>query len=823
MGITNLLNQIGRPKSVSLSSLRGKSFVIDGHCFIHKCCTIHPEKVVLENDLTHVYSYLKSLVQGFMGLASFVTLVFDGGSMPSKAGTDGSRRARREESLREAIRLKEEGRTGEAYKHFMGAFSLKPFQVASLARQLFLDFGSTTQGKDAAKSVGRAPRRGPGRGHGTFAVLIAPHEADAQIAFLQRIGLADYIVTNDSDILLYNPERVLFRYDPSNQTADLIENSNIYRGMFSPEAWEALRGGPSASSPSPRKRDEYVIQEASSSQGGVARDSRGSQGPRASWGSHDAVGVSPASPLTGMVSSLHFPSSLGLEGNLTGVYDSLLPGGPVGSGKPRSFQETTDPLSILVNGIPLRCIEDFKRICILSGCDYLDSLQGVGLAKAKTSLLRHGSMVSTVLSLSTVGFNPAKPKPLPLPASVETMDEYIQRLTQAWLTFSYHVVFNPITMRAETYTPLLQQDKALLEFLDPLFFGGVFSDLAAALIACGYLHPTPLELRGANTLLDVAGRPEGQGNTFRDQLVNSQSPINDDTGKDLPVLLYRRFGGEFDDHCLREHYPQLPIRSNAEMRTLKAQGSRIFLNVNEEGEVPALQGLCDLRAFAAHARESEPMNYPRRSFCEVEELDPRHMEYGQLKPLQGPEAASSPIILSGEKIPVIPSYDIRSPESRLSPEYLRDQCFSRARDCGLGKTEYLVVSEMPADLAGWVSSMFPGTRLEAELAGQPFVAETPVEPQQQSPSLQFSTSTTQSTVESIASRTREDMAEINDNLRGTDQISRKASLEEAIDISDGSVDDDNGSPPLCLADWAGNGKPENRSLSTSEASTRLKL
>lgn len=38
--------------------------------------------------------------------------------------------------------------------------------------------------------------------------VVAPYEADAQMAFLNRRGIADYVVTEDSDLVLFGCKKV---------------------------------------------------------------------------------------------------------------------------------------------------------------------------------------------------------------------------------------------------------------------------------------------------------------------------------------------------------------------------------------------------------------------------------------------------------------------------------------------------------------------------------------------------------------------------------------------------------------------------------------
>lgn len=43
--------------------------------------------------------------------------------------------------------------------------------------------------------------------------VVAPYEADAQLAYLNKIGLADYVITEDSDLTLFGCRKILFKLD----------------------------------------------------------------------------------------------------------------------------------------------------------------------------------------------------------------------------------------------------------------------------------------------------------------------------------------------------------------------------------------------------------------------------------------------------------------------------------------------------------------------------------------------------------------------------------------------------------------------------------
>lgn len=60
--------------------------------------------------------------------------------------------------------------------------------------------------------------------------IVAPYEADAQLAYLNKIGLADYIVTEDSDLILFGCRKILFKLDAFGQ-CDLVDVDKLHLAM----------------------------------------------------------------------------------------------------------------------------------------------------------------------------------------------------------------------------------------------------------------------------------------------------------------------------------------------------------------------------------------------------------------------------------------------------------------------------------------------------------------------------------------------------------------------------------------------------------------
>lgn len=63
--------------------------------------------------------------------------------------------------------------------------------------------------------------------------IVAPYEADAQLAYLNKIGLADYIVTEDSDLILFGCRKILFKLDLAGHS-DFVDTAKLHLAMNCP-------------------------------------------------------------------------------------------------------------------------------------------------------------------------------------------------------------------------------------------------------------------------------------------------------------------------------------------------------------------------------------------------------------------------------------------------------------------------------------------------------------------------------------------------------------------------------------------------------------
>ena len=371
MGISGLLTAIRKAQWIKVTQLRGSSFVIDGHCFLHAAAVLDPRSLVLENNVSGIVDVLVQLISSILPFATFVTLVFDGGALPSKSFANSRRKQTRDANLALAEVYSSAGDSEEAENALKKAISFNSLQVSRIANGVF---------KRLEK-------------HDHFAVLIAPYEADAQVAYLQKIGMADVIITNDSDILLYGPRKVLYKYNWRTATGFLTTIDDLYLNSF-----ESLN--------TPKVPSRVV----------------------------DMV------------------DSMECSGNTTGT--------------------------------TLARHLRFQQACILSGCDYTPSLVGVGLITSVNTVGKTDGIVSAAQSLRYGSHKK-------LPGGIESFDEYVHLILQAYLTFRYHHVFDPLSFEVVTFHPFNEEDKQLIKALDQWCYGAPFTSFEACLACSGVLHPSP--------------------------------------------------------------------------------------------------------------------------------------------------------------------------------------------------------------------------------------------------------------------------------------------------------------------------------------------
>ncbi|KAH0571506.1 Exonuclease family protein [Spironucleus salmonicida] len=104
-------------------------------------------------------------------------------------------------------------------------------------------------------------------------------------------------------------------------------------------------------------------------------------------------------------------------------------------------------------------VQQLKNCSILSGCDYLGSLKGVGLKKAQQAILQG----QTALAGSEIL---KKGKNRDFPEGIVNMSQYQQRILEALVVFQYQRVYNPIDNNIQMLSDCTQDQILLDKFGD---------------------------------------------------------------------------------------------------------------------------------------------------------------------------------------------------------------------------------------------------------------------------------------------------------------------------------------------------------------------
>ncbi|ALC38709.1 tos [Drosophila busckii] len=341
MGITGLIPFLEKASAkLHLKDIRGSTVAVDTYCWLHKGVFSCADKLARGEDTDQYVQYCLKYVRMLLSFDIKPILVFDGQHLPAKALTEQRRRENRQQSKKRAQELLRLGRVDEARSQMRRCVDVTHEMALRLIKE--------------CRSI-------------NVDCIVAPYEADAQMAWLNKAGMAQYIITEDSDLTLFGAQKIIFKLD-LNGGGLLVDAQKLYLAMGCRE-------------------DRY-----------------------------------------------HF--------------------------------------------------DKFRRMCILSGCDYLDSLPGIGLAKACKFILKT-EQDDMRLALKKI------PQYLNM-AKLEVDDEYIENFIKAEATFKHMYIYNPLDRRMERLCAL--EDYATEERYCSNA-GSLLADSSKALqLALGNLNPFTLKL-----------------------------------------------------------------------------------------------------------------------------------------------------------------------------------------------------------------------------------------------------------------------------------------------------------------------------------------
>lgn len=189
MGIPNLLPFVKKAcRQGNISELSHQSVGVDVSCLLHRGLIGCADKVAHGSETDFYIRYVMKYVKALLANDCHVILVFDGQPLPAKKETNSSRREKRNFHMQRGDLLMSQGRASEAYDCFKRGAALTTDVIESTV-QAFRHLNMVD-------------------------VIVAPYESDAQLAFLAKGKLVQAVVTEDSDLIAFGCEKIVFKMDP---------------------------------------------------------------------------------------------------------------------------------------------------------------------------------------------------------------------------------------------------------------------------------------------------------------------------------------------------------------------------------------------------------------------------------------------------------------------------------------------------------------------------------------------------------------------------------------------------------------------------------
>lgn len=196
-GLMPVINPICDRKRVS--DFAGQRVGIDMSCWLHKaafsCATELATGVPTRRYIDTCLTRLRMLLHA--GVVPI--LVFDGAPLPMKAPTNTARRAARDRA------------------HELGMEALKRKDKAAA-------FDHFSKGVRVTHEMSRAVIKEVRKLNVEY--VVAPYEADAQLAFLSNCGEVDVIFTEDSDLVVYGGKKIFYKMNRDGE-GDLFVQKNL--------------------------------------------------------------------------------------------------------------------------------------------------------------------------------------------------------------------------------------------------------------------------------------------------------------------------------------------------------------------------------------------------------------------------------------------------------------------------------------------------------------------------------------------------------------------------------------------------------------------
>lgn len=208
MGIEKLLKNISDYLIKSnLREYENMRIGFDAYVLLHKSIYSGNLKMAFGEDNLCFLQYFDKLLNRLLNVWKVIPIfIFDGNKLPMKSKTENNREYKRDEKIKKAYELLDSGCVYEAKMKYISSIDITPEMTFELIKLL-----------DVYK----------------IQYIVAPYEADAQLAYLQKIKYIDYICTEDSDLIAYGCKKIIYKLDNKTGNCKLYLRDKLFKNKKS--------------------------------------------------------------------------------------------------------------------------------------------------------------------------------------------------------------------------------------------------------------------------------------------------------------------------------------------------------------------------------------------------------------------------------------------------------------------------------------------------------------------------------------------------------------------------------------------------------------
>ncbi|CCH43989.1 Exonuclease 1 [Wickerhamomyces ciferrii] len=195
MGVKGLLPQLKSiQEPMTLERYRGKRLAIDSYAWLHRSSLSCAWELAQDLETTKYISFFKKRIMMLRHFEIEPYFVFDGDNFSSKSDTELEREQKRLKNKEKGLELLRNGDKKGAFEFFSKSVDITPAMAKAVIEYLKEE---------------------------KIKYIVAPYEADPQMVYLEKLGLVDGIISEDSDLLVFGAQHLLTKLNDTAQFVDI--------------------------------------------------------------------------------------------------------------------------------------------------------------------------------------------------------------------------------------------------------------------------------------------------------------------------------------------------------------------------------------------------------------------------------------------------------------------------------------------------------------------------------------------------------------------------------------------------------------------------